>query len=85
MKWVNRLFGKRDTLNDLILEAIAKKRGDNDFALFYSDLGEGMDWSADIGNPTRCVSLGEVKGEISERGSTPIEAVKAIIARMDSK
>ena len=82
MKWFERLLGKRD-LDYLILEAVAKKRGNNDFLLSFIEIGDGCDWTAEIGNPTDYVRLGEVDGEVFARGKSPRHAVESLIAKLD--
>ncbi len=63
------------TLEALINECIAVKRGDKEFALFHWHDGT---WTAEIGNPRADVSLGECDGEFKAEGETPIAAVRAL-------
>lgn len=63
-------------LSDLIAQVIAAKTGNKEFALFYT--GDG--WEAHVGNPTNCVCLGEVPGDISAGGDSAEEAVTRLLA-----
>lgn len=64
----------------LILECIQMKTGNKEFALFY--MSEG-DWTAEIGNPTSCVMLGEASAEFSADGRSAIEAVENLILDLE--
>lgn len=67
------------TLDQLIQACIAKKVGNKEFALFFIP----PDWSADIGNPTSVVMLGEARGEIcSDEHPTAIAAVAQLLERI---
>lgn len=66
-------------LSELIAACIAAKEGNKEFALFYID-----DWIAEIGNPVEAVMLGESAGEFFGRGSTPEEAVAALLEAIRS-
>jgi hypothetical protein len=68
------------TLEELIEEIRARKKGNDDFALF--GLYDGT-WEADIGNRSGHVMLGEIRGEFSAKGTTMREALEALLAKLD--
>lgn len=61
-------------LSALIATCILEKQGDKEFALFYFG-GTNTGWRADIGCPSKHVSLGEIDAEISADGETAETAV----------
>lgn len=70
------------TLQQLMSLCIAEKRGNNEFALFY--LGPDY-WSAEIGNRSEHVMLGEVQGEVRSYGKDAHEAVRNLLKRLREK
>ena len=62
-------------LSELIAAVIEAKHGDKQFALFGDETG----WTAEIGNESNCVSLGEAAGEYMGSGETPELAVAALL------
>jgi hypothetical protein len=71
-------------LKTLIAQAISMKEGNKELALFYHPTGNAQtDWSADLGNPSRHVNLGESVGEFrSDCCSTPEAAVQDLIEQL---
>jgi hypothetical protein len=51
---------------------IEAKKGNQEIALFYDGAGE---WNLSVGNPTSCVMLGEVNGEIETYGDSPKDVI----------
>ena len=66
-------------LESLISEAVSLKMGNREFALFFD--GEES-WQAHIGNPTNCVGLGEVSGDIVGEGNSAMLAVGDLIEKI---
>lgn len=78
-------------LEKLIREALSLKRGDREFALFFSPEHQANwitgeiapdSWLAEIGNENHFCGLGEVRGEYCGEGPSPEEAVMALIKNM---
>ena len=67
-------------LAQLIAQAIEKKQGNKEFALFFGWGDE--EWCAMIGNPSDWVPLGETSGEFVGEGATPEAAVIALLAEL---
>jgi hypothetical protein len=67
-----------EDLSKLIDYALLLKTGNREFALFYND-GDYPTWVAEAGNPCTAVMLGEASGECKGIGSTPEQAVLALI------
>ena len=69
-------------LNSLIAQCIEKKRGDKEFALFYS--GRILrPWLAMIGNQNKHAMLGETGGDFEADGRTALEAVKSLLHQIE--
>lgn len=66
--------GEARDLDALIIECIEKKRGSQEFALFFNPNGKPA-WEAMLGNEMP-VPLGESSGEFKGLGATPEEAVE---------
>lgn len=60
----------------LILEAIAIKKGDHEFCLYYH---AEKYWTAGIGNTSIHVLIGESEPEFNAEAETPEEAVAILI------
>lgn len=64
---------------------IDMKRGNKELAIFY--MGDN-NWSISLGNPTNCVMLGEVGGEIEVDGYDTLEdaitAMKTEVAQFNA-
>lgn len=62
-----------------------KKRGNKELALF-SNLDDNEEiWSLHLGNPTNCVPLGEVSGELETSGETIEDAITAMKAKLEEE
>ena len=59
---------------------IDKKRGNSELALFWTE----ECWSLHLGNPTNCVALGEVEGELQTSGETIEDAIIAMKAKLEA-
>lgn len=64
---------------------IDKKKGNNELALFFDWAFTGEGWSLHLGNPTNCVSLGEVEGELQTSGKTIEDAIIAMKAKLEEE
>jgi hypothetical protein len=75
----------KDHLSDLITRVLNIKQGDRDFALFHYAGNNTVDgpWRAEIGNTFPYVSLGEAPAEFSAQGTTPEDAVRALIVEVE--
>jgi hypothetical protein len=75
-------------LSALIARAVELKRGNREFALFwYGTDGyqyDGGQWSAQIGNTSQFVSIGESEPEFDGAGATAEEAVIALIEVLEA-
>lgn len=79
-KWMN------EWLSDINLELknlMAKKEGNKELALFSNMEGNNEIWSLHLGNPTNCVALGEISGELVTSGKTIEEAIIAMKAKLE--
>ena len=71
------------TVEQLIAECIAAKAGNKELALYYDGSDEGeFPWTADIGNPSKYVNIGEVTGEYRGFGKSAKEALIALLDRL---
>lgn len=68
------------TLEELIEEAVSKKKGNQEFALFYFPAWK---WRAALGNPSSFVGLGESEGELEAEGVSAKEVVQSLIDQLD--
>ncbi|MEP2533525.1 hypothetical protein [Shimia sp.] len=55
-----------------------------DFALFYLDTDDGIEWSAHACNPTNSVMLGEVGGKFIGQGPSPEDALRDLIRELEA-
>lgn len=62
---------------------IDNKRGNSELALFSNWTGTEECWSLHLGNPTNCVALGEVEGELQTSGETIEDAIIAMKAKLE--
>lgn len=76
---------KLPTLEELIKACVNKE----EFALFYYPpsrlISEDACWSAEYGNKSSSLSLGEVGGDYSANGSTPEEAMANLWLELNKK
>ncbi|SCW95917.1 hypothetical protein [Ancylobacter rudongensis] len=66
-------------LSQEISRAIALKKGNNEFALFFFGPDQ---WTAEIGNTSHYVNLGESSGELVGAGKTPELAVADLLRQL---
>lgn len=59
-----------------LLILTTKKQGNKELAIFYCPVAE--EWTIELGNPTDCVMLGEVSGEISATAKSLPEAIRQV-------
>ena len=56
---------------------ISNKKGNKELAIFCDQENEYA-WEIHIGNPTNCVSIGEVSGEIVVKGNSLTEVIEKL-------